>query len=100
MNLSLAEAIFWIAALACIAAQFALLRSSFRIKNEQRSELVPGSPRPVELTWAFVPALALCVLLFATWRKIGERDEHRRMDHSTMGSTALSPRAYTGGAGS
>lgn len=97
MNLSLAEAIFWIAALACIAAQFALLRSSFRIKSEQRSELVPGSPRSVELAWAFVPAVVLCLLLFATWRKIVEPDEHRHMDHSTMGSTALTPRAHTAG---
>jgi len=100
MNLSLAEAIFWIAALACIAAQSALLRSSFRIKNEQRSELVPASPRSVELTWAFLPAVILSVLLFATWRKIAERDEHRHMDHSTMGSTALSLRAKPVSSGS
>lgn len=97
MNLSLAEAIFWIAALACIAAQFALLRSSFRIKSDQRSELVPGSPRSVELMWAFVPAVVLCLLLFATWRRVAEPDEHRQMDHSTMGSTTPSPRANTSG---
>ena len=100
MTLSLAEAIFWIAALACIAAQFALLRSSFRIKNDQRSGLVPGSPRSVELTWAVLPAVVLCILLLVTWRRIAARDEHRNMDHSTMGSTALSPRADTSGPGS
>lgn len=70
MNPSLAQAIFWIAALACIAAQFALLRSSFRIKSEQKSELVPGSPRSLELMWAFLPAVVLSVLLFATWRNV------------------------------
>ena len=70
MNPSLAEAIFWIAALACTTAQIALLRSSLRIKQEQKSELVPASPRAVELTWAIVPALILVVLLFATWEKI------------------------------
>ena len=70
LTLSLAEAIFWIAALACIAAQFALLRSSFRIKKESRSELVPASPRSVELAWAIVPALALSVILVMTWRKV------------------------------
>ena len=70
MNLSLAEAIFWIAALACVAAQIALLRSSFRMKNSSKSELVPASPRTVELAWAILPALALSVLLFATWRKV------------------------------
>ena len=70
MNLSLAEAIFWIAALACIVAQFALLRSSFRIKKDSKSELVPGSPRPVELAWAILPALLLSALLVVTWQKI------------------------------
>jgi heme/copper-type cytochrome/quinol oxidase subunit 2 len=88
MNLSLAEAIFWIAALACIAAQTALLRSGFSIRQETKSELVPASPRSIELTWAVVPALILFVLLFATWRKVAEREEHRGMDHSTIGPTA------------
>ena len=100
MTLSLAEAIFWIAALACIAAQFALLRSSFRIKNEHRSALVPDSPRSLELAWAFLPAVLLCVLLVATWRRVADRDEHRNMNHSTTGSTALGPRADTSGSGS
>jgi len=49
MNLSLAEAIFWIAALACGVAQLALLRSSLNTKGEQRSELVPVSRRSTEL---------------------------------------------------
>lgn len=90
MNLSLAEAIFWIAALACVAAQIALLRSSFKMKKDMRSELVPASPRAVELAWALLPALALSVLLFATWRQVAEREEHEQMDHSAMGHTALS----------
>ena len=90
MNLSLAEAIFWIAALACVAAQIALLRSSFKMKKDLRSELVPASPRAVELAWAILPALALSVLLFATWRKVAEREEHQHMDHSAVGPIALS----------
>jgi heme/copper-type cytochrome/quinol oxidase subunit 2 len=70
MNLSLAEAIFWIAALACLTAQIALLRSGFSIETEKKSELVPDSPRAIELTWSVLPALILSVILFATWRKI------------------------------
>jgi hypothetical protein len=70
VNLSLAEAIFWIATLACIAAQAGLLRSSFRIDKDERSELVPASPRAVELAWAILPAFALVVLLVMTWRRI------------------------------
>ena len=99
MNLSLAEAIFWIAALACVAAQIALLRSSFKINEEKKSELVPASPRAIELTWAVVPAVILVVLLFATWRKVAATEEHRGMDHSTY-PTALHRigRASTSGA--
>ena len=99
MNLSLAEAIFWIAALACTAAQIALLRSSFKIKLEKKSELVPASPRSIELTWAVVPALILFVILFATWRKVAEREEHRGMNHSTTGPTAWNWTAPQPGSG-
>jgi heme/copper-type cytochrome/quinol oxidase subunit 2 len=70
VNLSLAEAIFWIAAVACIAAQFALLRSSFSIRKDSKSDLVPASPRSVELAWAILPALVLFVLLVLTWRRV------------------------------
>jgi heme/copper-type cytochrome/quinol oxidase subunit 2 len=70
MNLSLAEAIFWIAALACLTAQIALLRSGFSMETDKKSELVPASPRAVELMWSVLPAVILSVLLFATWRKI------------------------------
>ena len=72
MNLSLAEAIFWIAALACVVAQIALLRSSISTKGENRSDLVPASPRRSELAWTILPALVLAFVLFATWRKISE----------------------------
>lgn len=89
MNLSLAQAIFWIAALACVVAQVALLRSSFSAKAERRSELVPASPRGSELTWAVLPAVALAVLLFATWRRVAEGDQHMNMDHSTMGAAEV-----------
>jgi hypothetical protein len=84
MNPSLAEAIFWIAALACIVAQIALLRSNISTRGEKRSELVPASPRSSELAWSILPALVLAVLLFATWRKIAEPDEHQHMDHGAM----------------
>ena len=88
MNLSLAEAIFWIAALACVVAQIALLWSSLSTKGEQRSELVPVSRRSTELAWAILPALVLSVLLVATWRRVSERDEHPHMDHGGMSAAA------------
>ncbi len=70
MNLSLAEAIFWIAALACVVAQLALLRSSISTTGQARSDLVPTSPRRTELAWSILPALALAALLFFTWKRI------------------------------
>ena len=59
------------------------------LKKDNKSELVPGSPRSVELAWAILPALVLSVLLVVTWRKVAEREEHRHMDHSAAGPTAL-----------
>jgi hypothetical protein len=95
MNLPLAEAIFWIAALACVVAQTALLRSSLSTKVEQRSDLVPVSRRSSEFAWAILPALVLTVLLFATWRRISERDEHQHMDHGGMSAAAANQLPYS-----
>jgi heme/copper-type cytochrome/quinol oxidase subunit 2 len=89
MNLSLAEAIFWVAALACVVAQIALVRSSLHTKDETRSELVPASSRSGELFWTMLPAIALSIVLFATWRKLAQRDEHEHMDHSAMSTAAI-----------
>jgi heme/copper-type cytochrome/quinol oxidase subunit 2 len=100
MNLSVAEAIFWIAALACVVAQIALLRSSISRKGERRSELVPASPRPVELAWTILPALALSVLLFATWRRIADREEHEHMDHAATSAAAVGSTSHPGPSGS
>lgn len=94
MNQPLAETIFWIAAVACIIAEVAILRSTFAARYANKSELVPASPRSVELAWAVIPALALSVVLFATWQKIEAREAHMQMmDHSGMGHTMQMPPA-------
>jgi heme/copper-type cytochrome/quinol oxidase subunit 2 len=83
MNQPLAETIFWIAAVACVIAEAAILRSTFAAQRANRSELVPASPRSGELAWAVVPALALCALLIMTWQRIQARESHMdMMDHS------------------
>ncbi len=84
MNQPLAEAIFWIAALACIVAEFAILRSTYAARKVKKSVLVPEASRGGEIVWAIVPAVALSVLLVATWQKIQAREAHMRMDHSAM----------------
>jgi heme/copper-type cytochrome/quinol oxidase subunit 2 len=84
MNQPLAETIFWIAVVACAVAEVAILRSTFVARRANKSELVPASSRSGELAWAVVPALALCVVLVATWQRIEARESHMMMDHSGM----------------
>jgi heme/copper-type cytochrome/quinol oxidase subunit 2 len=84
MNQPLAEAIFWIAALACVVAEIAILRSTYAARKVEKSTLVPEAPRGGEIVWAIVPAVALSVLLVATWQKIQAREAHMLMDHSGM----------------
>lgn len=85
MNQPLAEAIFWIAALACAAAEIAILRSTFAARRIEKSELVPAASRGGEVVWAIIPALALSCLLVVTWQRIEAREAHMQMmDHSGM----------------
>jgi heme/copper-type cytochrome/quinol oxidase subunit 2 len=85
MNQPLAETIFWIAALACLVAEIAILKSSFAARTSENPTLVPTASRGGELMWAILPAIALGVLLFFTWRRVEARDAHMKsMDHSQM----------------
>lgn len=84
MNQPLAETIFWIAAVACVIAELAILRSTFAVRGVKKSELVPSASPRGELAWAIIPAVALGVVLIATWERIEARDTHLRMDHSGM----------------
>ena len=68
MNQPLAETLFWIAAVACAIAQLAILRSTFAARRAIKSELVPSASPRGELAWAVIPALALGVVLTATWQ--------------------------------
>lgn len=96
MNQPLAEAIFWIAAIACVIAEIAILRSTFAAQRANKSELVPKASPRGELAWAIIPAVALAVVLTATWQRIEARDTHMRMDHSgTPHSMPMQPPAST-----
>jgi heme/copper-type cytochrome/quinol oxidase subunit 2 len=86
MNQPLAEAIFWIGAIACAIAEVMILRSSFAATRENKSALVPTASRSSELAWAILPAILLSILLLATWRKVEARAAHLQMNHSTMDS--------------
>ena len=85
MNQPLAETIFWIAVAACAVAQIAILRFTFATHQAKKSELVPASSHRAEVAWAILPALALVVLLGATWQRIDARRSHMdMMDHPRM----------------
>jgi heme/copper-type cytochrome/quinol oxidase subunit 2 len=80
MNQPLAETIFWVAAIACAAAEVAILRSIIAQRRGQRSSLVPAGSPVTELIWGVVPAIALAFLFVFTWRRVQQRDHHMRMD--------------------
>jgi len=86
MNQPLAETIFWIAVVACVIAQIAILRSTFAVRRADKSDLVPAASRAGELVWAFVPAIALAWVLVAARQRMGARADHMhmQMDHSLM----------------
>ena len=85
MNQPLAETVFLIAAIACVIAEIAILRSTFAARSANKSELVPTASPRGEAVWAIIPALALAVVLTATWQRIEAREAHMgTMDHSGM----------------
>jgi len=74
MPLSVRQALFWSSAICCLLAQVLIVRSvlSMRSLPEPRPELA-RSRGGVELFWALLPAVALGVLFFFTWRAIEQR---------------------------
>ena len=61
--------IFWIAAAICIVAELAILKSSFT-PHPTESGAVTHSSKGIEMLWAVVPAIALAVVLAATWKAV------------------------------
>jgi heme/copper-type cytochrome/quinol oxidase subunit 2 len=97
MNQPLAETIFWIAAVACVIAELAILRSTFAARRANKSELVPSSSQRGEIAWAVIPALALGVALTATWQRVEARAAHTQtMDHSGMQHSVPAPTSSPG----
>jgi heme/copper-type cytochrome/quinol oxidase subunit 2 len=90
MSQPLAETIFWIAVVACVVAEIAILRSTYVARRVEKSAMVPAAPARGEIVWAIIPALGLSVVFILTWQRIEARDAHMRMmDHSGMGSMSM-----------
>ena len=82
LSLSLRAVIFWIAAIVCIVAQLAILRSTLRVSRaapaprgdrDPASTMAPEARTPtpngrptVEIVWAVLPAIALLIVLAFT----------------------------------
>jgi hypothetical protein len=87
MNQPLADAIFWIGALACVLAEIAILRSTYVARGVEKSSLVPASSRGGEIAWAIIPAIVLAALLGSTWQKVQMRRSHQMMPGMSMESS-------------
>jgi len=86
----MAETIFWIAALACAVGEIAILRSIIAQRRAQNvGPAHSGSPLS-EVLWGILPAIALAVLLGATWRRIEARANHMQMHHGSHQMTTVS----------
>ena len=98
MNQPLAEPIFWIAALACAVAEIAILRSIIAQRRAQNSGPIHSGSPAGEVIWGVVPAIALVLLLMATWRRIEARENHMQMhmQHSAHEMTAAGREAGGG----
>jgi hypothetical protein len=72
LSLSLREAIFWIAAVTCIIAELAILRSTLRVSRGTTEvaagveSTVPRGRPAAEIIWAILPALVLLIVLIVT----------------------------------
>jgi heme/copper-type cytochrome/quinol oxidase subunit 2 len=71
------SALFWVAALVCIVAELAILRSLLvgRARAAEQSATGPLSEairarRPAEVAWAILPAVGLVFVLYLTWRAV------------------------------
>ena len=83
MPLTLPSLLFWSSAACCLVAQVLIVRSVLRMQTLPEPQTgLPRSRGGVELFWAVVPAVALAVLFFFTWRAIELRASLER--HSSV----------------
>lgn len=69
MPLPLADAVFWVAVVCCAIAQWFILRGALAAHPAAGAPL-SATRRGLEVVWAVVPAVALALVLAATWRAL------------------------------
>jgi hypothetical protein len=63
--------LFFACAAAIVAAQLFILRLALSGETAARGDVtLPRSKRGAELTWAFLPAVGLALVLWMTWREV------------------------------
>lgn len=65
------DAAFWLAAVCCLVANVAILRSVLHTVRSPRGDAtlaVPAKRAATEIAWAVIPMAALVAVLVATWR--------------------------------
>ena len=74
--MTLRIALFSIAAVCCIVAELAILRSLLfgRARAAERgmsdTSSIARTKRPAEIAWALIPAAGLLLVLYLTWRAV------------------------------
>jgi heme/copper-type cytochrome/quinol oxidase subunit 2 len=67
-----AKLLFWVAAICCLVAHAAILRSVLRV-SAPSDKSISTRRRLTEIAWAVVPAIGLAAVLVTTWRGIVTR---------------------------
>jgi heme/copper-type cytochrome/quinol oxidase subunit 2 len=85
----IAMTIFWAAVVLCVIAHRYILRSAFAAGTAvQHSHTLPPIRKAAEVLWVLLPAVALMLLLIATWRAIDARNGGRPAPTSAATSPA------------
>ncbi|MCC6245663.1 MAG: hypothetical protein IT353_22720 [Gemmatimonadaceae bacterium] len=78
------DVFFWIAAIACIVAQFFILRAVIQaVPSVTGSPDVPRPNRAMEIAWAILPALLIAAVFIGAWQVL-----HREAPASIVLPTA------------
>ena len=79
----LADAIFWVAAVCCAIAQWVILRGTLAAPPAPGGDAV--ARKRAEVVWAVVLAVALALVLGATWRALHPPAGAAHAAHASVG---------------
>lgn len=88
--MTIRSALFWVAAVCCVLAELAILRSllfgrarAAEAKDAMGAARAAHASRPADIAWAILPAVGLALVLYLTWRAVdAPRDPSPTVTHS------------------